>query len=85
MLSTQSGGVIAPVPLARVDVEAIRVVHERTFAAMVEHHPAFPVIVAQLRQPDPKDERRRLMANSLRLSESMAPDAYRIAHHAQRI
>lgn len=74
-----------PVPLASLDIETIRVVHERMFAALVERHPLFGTIVARLRRPDAKDERRRLMAESLRLSESMAPDAHRVAHAAQRV
>lgn len=72
-------------PLARFDVESIRVVHERTYAALVEQHPLFGVLSARLTAADPKEIRRHLMANSLRLSESMAPEAHRVAHEAQRI
>ena len=72
-------------PLRSFDVEAIRVTHERAFAAEVESHPLFAQIALRLRRPDAKDERRRLMAASLRLSEAMAPDAHRVAHEAQRI
>ena len=74
-----------PARLAGLDIETIRVAHERTVAATVERHPLFAEIARRLRAPDGKDERRRLMAESLRLSEGMAPDAHRVAHHAQQV
>ena len=74
-----------PVALASLDVESIRVAHERTFAAAVERHPIFPRIAARLGVPDARQERRRLMASSLRLTESMAPTAHQVAREAQRI
>ena len=74
-----------PVPLAHLDIEAVRVVHERMFAAMIEQHGFFKAIEGKLRRPDAKDQRRRLMAESLRLSESMAPEAHRVAQSAQRV
>ena len=73
-----------PVPLAKLDVEAIRVAHERAYAARVEQHPLFAPVFAR-RPADGTEARRALMANSLRLTESMAPEAYRIAHEAQRV
>src|SRR5690349_5138555 len=74
-----------PVPLARLDIEAIRVAHERTYAARVEQHPLCGPLVARLVPADAKQVRRGLMASSLRLTESMAPEAHRIAREAQRI
>lgn len=74
-----------PVRLPRYDVETIRVGHERTFAATIERHPLACRLAAGLGAPTAKDVRRRLMAESLRLSEAMAPEAYRIAHQGQQI
>jgi AAA domain/Protein of unknown function (DUF4011) len=74
-----------PAPLRAFEIEKIRVSHERTFASRIEGHPLLAGISAVLKRPDPKDERRRLMAESLRLSESMAPEAHQVAQQAQRV
>jgi AAA domain/Protein of unknown function (DUF4011) len=76
---------VQPTPIPALDIEAIRVVHEHAFAEVVGRHPRFAAIVASLRTLDPKDERRRLMAESLRLSEAMAPQAHQLAKEAQRV
>ena len=77
--------VAEPIAVASLDIEKIRVVHERTYAALVEKHPLFSKISTLRKLPDPKDERRRLLANSLRLTESMSPEAYKLAQQAQRV
>lgn len=69
--------------MTKLDIESIRVIHERTYAARVEQHPLCGALVSQLVPADSKEVRRRLMANSLRLTESMAPDAHRVAREAQ--
>jgi hypothetical protein len=74
-----------PAPLARFDVEAIRVGGERTYARLVEQHPGFARLAAALIPPDARDVRRALMARSLRLTPSMASEAHRIAREAQRV
>lgn len=74
-----------PVHLTRFDVETVRVAHELTHARVVEQHAIFNAIASRLVAADAKELRRSLMANSLRLSESMAPEAHRVAHQAQLI
>lgn len=74
-----------PVHLTRFDIETVRVAHELTYARIVELHPIFGPLASRLVSTDSKELRRNLMANSLRLSESMAPEAHRIALEAQRI
>ena len=74
-----------PRQLQALDVESIRVAHERTFAATVMQHPFAKTVLARISPLSAKDERRHLMANSLRLSEGMAPEAYQLAHQAQQI
>jgi tellurite resistance protein/RecA/RadA recombinase len=71
--------------MIKLDIESIRVPHERTYAARVEQHPLCGALVSQLVPADAKEVRRRLMANSLRLTESMAPEAHRVAREAQRV
>ena len=78
-------GSASPTLLSGLDIEQVRVAHEHTFAAMVEAHPYFADIARRLRTPDAADERRRLMAESLRLSAAMAPEAHRIAQLAQQV
>ncbi|MDX2088369.1 MAG: AAA domain-containing protein [Kofleriaceae bacterium] len=68
----------------KLDIETIRVASERTYAALVEQHPGFAELVAT-RVPDSKEVRRTLMARGLRLTESMAGEAYRAANEAKRI
>lgn len=75
----------ALLPIPSLELEQVRVVHERTFAALVEQHPSFGQLSARLERAEPRDQRRALLANSLRLTESMAPEAYRIAHQAQQL
>lgn len=75
----------APSPLAGIDVEEIRVQAERAYAAQVEQHPLFGALATKLLPADAKDVRRQLLAESLRLTDSMAPQAYRVAREAQRI
>ncbi len=77
--------VAAPEALVGFDVEAVRVPSERSFASRVAQHPQFAMLASRLIPGDPKEIRRRLMAQSLRLSDSMAPDAYRAARSAQRV
>ena len=74
-----------PRPLARLDIEDVRVGSERTYAALLQQHPAYPKLAETFAQRDPKEQRRQLMARSLRLTESMAGAAYRIAHEAKRV
>jgi hypothetical protein len=59
--------------MLKLDIESIRVPHERTYAARVEQHPLCGALASQLVPADAKEVRRRLMASSLRLTESMAP------------
>lgn len=66
-------------------MESIRVASERTFAARVQEHPQYRMLSSHLGPPGAAEVRRRLMAQSLKLSDSMAPEAYRVARDAQRI
>jgi tellurite resistance protein len=75
----------APRPLAKLDIEAIRVGSERTYAALLQQHSGYAKLAEGFAQHDPKEQRRRLMAQSLRLTESMAAAAYRVAHEAKRV
>jgi hypothetical protein len=74
-----------PTPITALDVESVRVPSERSFAARIAQHPQFAAFTSRLIPGDPKEVRRRLMAQTLRLSDSMAPDVYRAARDAQRI
>jgi hypothetical protein len=75
----------APAPLTNFDLERVRVIHERTYAAIIERHPLTKPVLAKLSRPSPQETRRALMAETLRLSESMAPEAYRVAHQAKAV
>jgi hypothetical protein len=75
----------SPTALAGLDIEQVRVAHEHAFANAVEAHPYFAGIARRLREPDAAGERRRLMAESLRLSAAMAPEAHRLAQLAQHV
>lgn len=72
-------------PLAQLDIEVVRVSSERTYASLLQQHPAYAKLADVFAQRDPKEQRRRLMARSLRLTESMAGAAYRVAHEAKRV
>lgn len=74
-----------PRPLSKLDIESIRVGSERTYAALLQQHPSYARLAEAFVQRDPKEQRRRLMAQSLRLTESMAAAAYRVAHEAKRV
>ncbi|MBP9202687.1 MAG: DUF4011 domain-containing protein [Kofleriaceae bacterium] len=74
-----------PLALRGFDIEQVRVTHERTYATIIEQHPLTRHVVAQRGLPDPQDIRRSLMAETLRLSESMAPEGYRVAHQAKAV
>ncbi|HVV88664.1 MAG TPA: DUF4011 domain-containing protein, partial [Kofleriaceae bacterium] len=74
-----------PNALPPFDIEQVRVGLERTFAAALEAHPLFARVAAACTPPSDQEIRRHLMAASLRLSEAMAPEAYRVAHEARRI
>jgi tellurite resistance protein/RecA/RadA recombinase len=76
---------VSPAPLTSLDIETIRVASERTYAARLRQHPLFVGLARAVSEDDPKEHRRRLMARSLRLTESMATAAYRVAHDAKRI
>ena len=71
--------------LNTLDVEAVRVASERASAARIEQHPQYRLLASRVDFADAREVRRRLMAESLRLSDTMAPDAYRVARDAQRI
>jgi tellurite resistance protein len=58
---------------------------ERVYGAQVLEHPLASNLLSQILPSDSKEVRRRLMARSLRLTESMAPDAHRLAHEAQQV
>jgi RecA/RadA recombinase len=70
--------------LPAFEVERLRVPAERRYAAALEKFVDFPRLRDKLSPPPPDALRRRLMAESLRLSESMAPDTYSFAHAARR-
>ncbi len=70
--------------LPAFDIEAIRVPVERRLAEQLEKIPAFARLRDKIDPPPPEAVRRRLMAEALRLSESMAPDTYAYAHAARR-
>lgn len=74
-----------PRPLAQFDIETIRGASERTYAALLQQHPSYIKLAEAFEHHDPKEQRRRLMAQSLRLTESMAAAAYRVAHEAKRV
>ena len=74
-----------PIPLGKFDIESIRVASEHTYAQLVEQHPSFARIANAIIPSDTKDVRRALLARSLRLTESMAAEAYRVANEAMRI
>jgi RecA/RadA recombinase len=54
-------------------------------AERVQAHPLFAPLTSQRVPSDPAAIRRRLLARSLRLTDSMAPVAYRAARQAQRV
>ena len=72
------------VSLAAFDIEKVRVSHERTYAGLVERHPIFESLMSKITLPSPQELRRSLLAETLRLSESMVPDAYGVAHQVQQ-
>lgn len=85
-ITAPRGQVAAPPrPLAQLDIEAVRVGSERTYAELLQKHPAYGKLAETFAQRDPKEQRRHLMARSLRLTESMAGAAYRVAHEAKRV
>lgn len=71
-------------PVAAFDIEQVRVPVERRLAEALEKVPEFAKLRDELSPPPPETLRRRLMAEALRLSESMAPDTYAFAHAARR-
>lgn len=89
-MQTQLPAVTRPAPspptrLAALDPETVRVPAERAFATRVTEHPIYAALASKLATGDARDIRRRLMADSLRLSDSMAPEAHQRAREAQRV
>ncbi len=66
------------------NVESVRVEGERVVAGRVAAHPLYRRLEATVVPSDPGRVRRQLLANALRLTDTMAPDAYRAARLAQR-
>jgi len=66
-------------------VEQVRVAAEREVAHRIETHPLFRALAARHVPSDPVATRRRLLAQSLRLTDTMAPLAYQQAREAQRV
>ena len=74
-----------PRELVTFDIESVRVASERTFAARIEQHLHYRLLSSRVGPSDSREVRRRLMAQSLQLTDTMAPDAYQVAREAQRI
>jgi hypothetical protein len=73
-------------PLVGLDPEAVRYGWELRLLERVRAHPRFDELASGLLSGfDPARIRRELMASSLRLTESMAPNAHRLAAEAQRL
>lgn len=66
-------------------MESVRVEGERTVAARVQQHPLFRPLESALIPSDSNEIRRRLLAGSLRLTDTMAPVAYGAARTAQSV
>ncbi|MCH9687399.1 MAG: DUF4011 domain-containing protein [Deltaproteobacteria bacterium] len=69
-------------PLATLDVETVRFSLERSLAAILDAEPGFALHRKSQVPRDPATIRRRLLAQALRLTESMAATAYAQAHEA---
>ncbi|HRI72120.1 MAG TPA: hypothetical protein PK156_48135, partial [Polyangium sp.] len=65
-----------PTPINTLDVETVRLPLERELAAQLQRDPFIVAIHGSLALPDPAAVRRKLMGQSLRLSEGMAPELH---------
>src|SRR5580704_70801 len=63
-----------------VDIELIRVAFEREASAALERK--WHYLRQSYRRPDARGRRRELLGSCLRLTETMAPEAYSAAHEA---
>ncbi|MEM7158083.1 MAG: AAA domain-containing protein [Myxococcota bacterium] len=72
-------------PLSQLDVEAVRFSLERNLAAVLEAEPGFALHRRACVPREPAAIRRRLLAQALRLTESMAAAAHRQASEAARV
>lgn len=75
----------APHPIRDFDVEQVRVAAERLVVDQISTHPLFRALTARYVPSEPAITRRRLLAQSLRLTDTMAPSAYQQARVAQRV
>lgn len=71
--------------LENFDVERVRVAAERSLAEQISAHPLFQALASRHVPSDPAVTRRRLLAQSLRLTDTMAPSAFEYARDAQRV
>ncbi|TKC94174.1 AAA domain-containing protein [Polyangium fumosum] len=65
-----------PTPIRNLDTEAVRLPLERELADQLQREPFVASIQGSLALPDPAAVRRKLMGQSLRLSEGMAPELH---------
>ncbi|MEZ4392906.1 MAG: AAA domain-containing protein [Polyangiales bacterium] len=70
-------------PLAPFDPEALRVPAERTLSERLRAVPGYAEAAERVDPPPADVLRRALMANSVRLSEAMAPETWSVAHAAR--
>ncbi|MEY4544279.1 MAG: hypothetical protein RL685_474 [Pseudomonadota bacterium] len=84
-IDTQRPKAPGPRPLEAFDIERVRIAAERIVAEQITAHPLFRALAARYVPSDPAITRRRLLAQSLRLTDTMAPDAYQQAREAQRV
>ena len=75
----------APRALSKFDIETVRVASERDVVRQIGEHPLFRSLAAKYVPSDPVVARRRLLAQSLRLTDTMAPLAYQNARETQRV
>jgi hypothetical protein len=85
VIDTQRPKAPAPRALEGFDIERVRVAAERAVAERISAHPLFQALAARYVPSDPALTRRRLLAQSLRLTDTMAPSAYQQAREAQRV
>ncbi len=72
-------------PLSTLDVETVRFSLERTLASILDAEPGFALHRSAYVPRDPAAIRRRLLAQALRLTESMAATAYGQAYEAANV
>ncbi len=73
------------VVLNNLDPETVRFALEHKLIAKLEASPGFMRLRKSIVPADPQSVRRRLLGDALRLTESMAPAAYRYAAEAKRV